>query len=420
MLSRHQLLRSCSTVAAMAASASTQVHTIVHFDVNKTIICTDAAGGKSLSDVLNNLTADFALGHSDHAAGKWEINATASSEAHGLDSFSNFVEAFLPYTVVEDGATAEEAAAVKAHNRETRSQRQDMKVKFTHEGEPGESLAHIVQDLTERISLPSCLKEECAKYPFLADGFYHIIPAYFETIEYLAASGEPFGVVFRTFGSDLPAIMEEHNMYCEARHPAFPEAVPLDGSVSGRPNLKLDTEHTGRIIRHAGQHGTDLMALAMTTHSIPGLPAAVDIVTGPLEVAAAIESRLGVKQLPTEQAAEAAAIARTNPVHPVLALRDDYLFWHTHGETAEAGKLLLVDPSDRSVHSVFFDDNVGEDDACIVDVRNAITGEPMPFSETKNTFVVRANVAAAVRDPQYFVKQLQMCAANRAAKHESL
>ena len=205
-------------------------------------------------------------------------------------------------------------------------------------------------------------------------------------------------------------------MYCEARHPAFPSVTPLDGSVPGRPDLRLDTEHTGRIIRHAGQHGSDLMALAMTTHSIPGLPAAVDIVRGPMNVAAAIEARLGIR-VTSEKAAEAASIARSDPVHPILALRDDYLFWHTHGEQAEAGKLLLVDPDDVAVHPVFFDDNVGEHDACIVDVRHAVTGEPIPFSETKDVFVVRANVAEAVRDPQYFVKQIQKCAANRGKAH---
>ena len=388
----------------------------MHFDVNKTIICTDAAGGKTLSDVLNNLTADFALGSSDLSTGVWKLGAQSSTQHQQQESFSNFVETYLPYTSVEDDASLGEATAIKTKNREIRAQRQELKVKFTHDGQPGESLAHIVQDLTERISLPEALRAACADFPFLADGFYHIIPAYFHTLEHLVAAGQPFGVVFRTFGSDLPAIMEEHNMYCEARHPAFPNAVPLDGSVPGRPNLKLDTEHTGRIIRHAGQHGSNLMALAMTTHSLPGLPAAVDIISGPLNVAAAIESRLGIKQDPA--AAEAAAIARSDPVHPVLALRDDYLFWHTHGEQAHAGKLLLVDPSDETVHPVFFDDNVGEDDACIVDVRNAVTGDPIPFSETKNVFVVRANIAEAVRDPQYFVKQLQSCAENRAKQQQ--
>jgi hypothetical protein len=331
-------------------------------------------------------------------------------DEESTESYSHFIEHQFPFKALTNDMSPAEAAAGKALNRATRQNRQTKKIQFTHSGQPGAALAGEVSELLSHLELPPAVRESCQKISFLKSGYYHMLPAYFVTVEHLVSSLEPFGIVFRTFGGDLPAILEEHNMYCEGRHPAFPEAGLLDGSVAGRPDLRLKCRHTGRILRHAGLHGSDLMALAIT-HSSPDLPAIIDIVEGPAAVSAAIDSRLGVQ---TDQASSATAATTGLQPHPMLALRDDYQFWHTHGEVAEGGKLLLVDPSNPHVHPVFFDDNIGEHEAGIVDVRHSHTGEPIPFRLTKNVFLVRANAAEAVRDPQYFVKQLKLCAANRA------
>jgi hypothetical protein len=41
-------------------------------------------------------------------------------------------------------------------------------------------------------------------------------------------------------------------------------------------------------------------------------------------------------------------------------------------------------PSERYVHHIFLDDNVERDRAHIVDVRDLVTGDPLPFSVTKD------------------------------------
>ena len=36
-----------------------------------------------------------------------------------------------------------------------------------------------------------------------------------------------FTIVFRSFGEDIPAVMEEMNMFCTGQHPQYPGVRPL-------------------------------------------------------------------------------------------------------------------------------------------------------------------------------------------------
>lgn len=48
-------------------------------------------------------------------------------------------------------------------------------------------------------------------------GFHYIIPAFFKTIETLEARGQPFSIVFRTFGDDLRDVMAAVADFCEGK-----------------------------------------------------------------------------------------------------------------------------------------------------------------------------------------------------------
>jgi len=62
----------------LSAEVSTKPFLILHVDVNKTIVPTDIAGGKSLSDVLNNVIAECCWGTVDRVAKTWTVSACRS------------------------------------------------------------------------------------------------------------------------------------------------------------------------------------------------------------------------------------------------------------------------------------------------------------------------------------------------------
>lgn len=57
---------------------------------------------------------------------------------------------------------------------------------------------------------------------------YYVIPSFFHCLLTLKEAGADFGVVFRTFGSDIEGVSREYNAFCEGKHPLFP-GVKMDG-----------------------------------------------------------------------------------------------------------------------------------------------------------------------------------------------
>merc|ERR1719158_1696578 len=66
------------------------------------------------------------------------------------------------------------------------------------------------------------------------------MPSFYELLVQLKQRGQPFSVVFRTFGEDLEAVVADLNAFCEGKNPCFPD-VKMDGS-DGDPDyrIKLD------------------------------------------------------------------------------------------------------------------------------------------------------------------------------------
>lgn len=60
-----------------------------------------------------------------------------------------------------------------------------------------------------------------------------IFPSFFKFLIYLRKNGIEFGLVFRTFGIDLPMIQKEMNYFVSGQHPFF------DGR-NGTPHVQFD------------------------------------------------------------------------------------------------------------------------------------------------------------------------------------
>lgn len=94
---------------------------------------------------------------------------------------------------------------------------------------------------------------------------------------------------------------------------------------------------------------------------------------------------------------------------------DDYEHWDSHGRPADAGKLLLIDDADYETQHIFFDDHISDNPLdSIVDVRDLITGETIPYKRAVNKFMVRVESDKAILEPDYFTKKIEECEKRRS------
>lgn len=283
----------------------------------------------------------------------------------------------------------------------------------------------------------------------MQEGCRGLIPAFFRFVEDQLQDPErkdKFAIVFRTFGTDIPDIGKEWNMYCSGSHPYEqpPAALGrLDGTGPSGLDLRLHMPASTAMIHRSGFSGDDL---------------AVATVSGGEDGKGASEAPEPAMcyQLIGYRALDGWIRSRIESGHRCLAVRDCYRFWNDHGERSGAGKVVLVDArhwaaagagegaaggsaaKPLELHPVFFDDNILRRRAKIVDVRvipaagcafagtgslegddgdtddeAAVGGEDavaegrVPFGLSRGVVALRAEIADALRDVSYFSRELQ-------------
>jgi len=68
---------------------------------------------------------------------------------------------------------------------------------------------------------------------------------------------------------------------------------------------------------------------------------------------------------------------------------------------------LLVDQADYKTQHIFFDTNANEEAKCIVDVRELVSGEPIPYRKFINMYVMKVETHRAILEPDYFIKLIE-------------
>ena len=103
-----------------------------------------------------------------------------------------------------------------------------------------------------------------------------------------------------------------------------------------------------------------------------------------------------------------------------MAIVDDYDSWKENEFHREVAKVLHYDPNDLSIQNIFFDDNALEEDDCIVDMRNIITQDIVPYKQFINRSAVLVNPSRAIMEPDYFIKLIEMAEQNTTKHIEKL
>lgn len=103
-----------------------------------------------------------------------------------------------------------------------------------------------------------------------------------------------------------------------------------------------------------------------------------------------------------------------------MAIHDDYENWAQNDMHREVGKPLFIDQGDYGTHHIFFDDNADEGEDCIVDVRDVITKELIPYNKFINRYVIKCEPPRAILEVDYFIKQIEEAEKNRDEEIERI
>jgi len=206
-------------------------------------------------------------------------------------------------------------------------------------------------------------------------GFQFLVPSFFNALVHLLSTGEPFRIIFRTYGTDLPEVCEALDAFAHGRHHLFPGVKPcreltmaagawqcshLNPEDSLSPVFLEDTEQARRL-------------------------------DAPEDIAAFFND--GVQ---------------------ALAIRDDYKHWHRHRYVPASGKPVWFTASDTAVRHVFFDDNIHckvDDSIVAVHARQSADRPFIPLGGQDtlayhNVVLVKASLIEAIQDPEYFIKKI--------------
>lgn len=367
-------------------------HLVINMDINRTIIMTDATGGKTMEMIINETLAHAAWGEASADGESWVLRINEPSvlrpgRESDADHRRNLSGARRRGSWATHLISYSEWLERSMPGAKNRKKRQSVMATFTEPGQPGEALASYRVRALEEL-----------RY---ADGSdVRIIPAFFELLLWLKREKRSFSICFRTFGEDLGDVADELTSFCEGRHPLFPN-VCMDGS-DGEPDYRFsvqDKESCGTFFRDK-----ECISLIMGTTEQPGEGKYRDAEDRSLEFFKLFPGVRIIKGLSAVQQYWRAKVSCCK----TFGIRDYFQYWKSVGMTSDGGKLFFYYPSRYTQqHQIFFDDNIHYDDFFIVQPVNLEEVRQHNFpARLLNTHVCRAEPLESIFDRHYFIKHI--------------
>lgn len=293
---------------------------------------------------------------------------------------------------------------------------------FTLPGKPGYKFKSFLDKLNSRLNIPKPICEEYnleteeekgdlvhedeeerkVIYKLFKGGKMQLIPSFFKLIQELKKNKREFAVVFRSFGSDIENVVEEFNLFCQGGHPLYngkngTPRLRFDGKSKSK-NMVIERQNQGYLSRTSEQESC-LVLGTLSKHPKEEDPQ--EFHEGAIEegLVSVFKDNIGIHVAIQERLQSAASIA----------IKDDLEYWSSNNYTSSSGKPLYVDPSDYSTLQVFFESKLGEEESQIVDVRDVVKGEEIPYKKSINKFLWRVDPYKAVAETNYFYHALQVC-----------
>ncbi|KAF1319687.1 hypothetical protein FI667_g12942, partial [Globisporangium splendens] len=412
--------------------ATSRRNVVLHFDLNRTVLMSDAAGGRTMENTVDYLLSECSWGYvHPQQPSKWVCVSEASSiepPAGGVASvavdgesvavplitYKQFVDDSHPYESLNasGGRTIEQ---IKALNKAAKKQRTALQSAFTGGDGPGARVRGSFHEVMDKLHFPEGRQREAAKQlastlptsrlqEAWSEGKYYLLPSFMQFLSFLTSTDKTdkyaFKLVFRTFGDDIPEVAKELELLVDGKHPFYPAGTKLPESFK----LDVSGDHVGTFYRD----GYDANGTALAVGTLTKLPFSSANQGDANALANFYEAQQGSSnvQIVRGFGSIQSKIADMLNQSSTLALRDYWEWWSAHAENGEYGKLLLVNDSENDANDaivVFFDDHIEAHHSHIVDVRDVATGNPVPFEKSKRKYLQRVEPFAAITDPSYFI-----------------
>lgn len=422
---------------------------VLHFDLNRTILMSDAAGGRSVEDVVNYLLTEVTWGTTkrmEDGEMEWVCASVQPSstrpneaQAHGNEewmTYKAFVDQVYPYKNLKEESEKEngmDSASVKQFNKKAKANRTALQSKFTNPGAPGRAVLSYFQELMKELHFPNGEIREHAKAlatglpdsrlkDAWSNGRYYLLPSFLRFLYHVADSGNSddlISLVFRTFGDDALLVAQELEILSTGKHPLFPgKLLPKEFTITDAKSqfgvfYRDGFDSQGTILAKGTVEKVPSSALANAATKQDAVRAFYDQINVGSSKVELIE---GFK--PIYEHINGLVLPVSNgdaPKFRLMALRDYWEWWSAHGESPEYGKLLLIEEkvnqSAKKNHPVFLDDHIEHHGAHIVDVRDissASQSEVVPFTESmRRRHLKRVEPYDAIMDQSYFIKVVE-------------
>ncbi|KAG6958134.1 hypothetical protein JG687_00009580 [Phytophthora cactorum] len=411
------------TLSSILMATSKRRSVVLHFDLNRTVLMSDAAGGRTMENTVDYLLSECSWGYvNPNRPSEWICVSGASSieppaaetNGHKLITYKQFVDDAHPYQSLA-AAQGRDIDQIKAVNKAAKKKRTALQSAFTGgEDAPGRRVRDSFKEVMEKLHFPMGEQREAAKQlaatmpksrlqEAWSEGRYYLLPSFLQFLSYLSSpkvteKEMDVKLVFRTFGDDIVEVARELDLLVDGQHPVGLPALP--------ERFRLKLEPTARRIGTFYRDGFEADGTALAVGTLTKVPFSSKLVeegpSAPNNFYATSDPE--VKVIRGFQSIQETLNGMLQGAS-TLALRDYWEWWSAHAEDGQYGKLLLIDDEkmgkDDDV-TVFFDDHIEAHHPHIVDVRDVRSGAPVDFEKSRGKYLQRVEPFAAITDPNYF------------------
>ena len=355
--------------SSLVMATTKRRNVVLHFDLNRTVLMSDAAGGRTMENTVNYLLSECTWGYvNPFVPFEWvcvsdtsPIGPPVSMNTNGLSllSYKKYVDNAHPYYNL---ATAKDRDIdqINTMNKIAKQKRTALQSAFTgRDNAPGSRVRQSFDDVMQKHPFPYEKQRQAAKQlaatmpksqlqEAWSQGRFYLLPSFLQFLSYLTSPKVMqkelnVKLVFRTFGDDIVEVARELDLFVDGRHPIGLPALP------NRFRLKL--QPSAHCIATFYRDGFEADGTALALGTLTKVPFSTKLAEegtyAPNNFYAASDQNVKVIrgfqsiQEKLESMLEGASI---------LALRDYWEWWSAHAENGQYGKLLLIDEQKAKVN----------------------------------------------------------------------
>lgn len=316
---------------------------VLHLDLNNTILVSDAATGQGPKAALNSFLSTVTWGKPSDTGG-WQWISDRPSVSPPSEDAINYYTRFGRSTDFVDTEMGRRFKDVHTRHMKLLEWEGEPDKDFTQTGENGK-------------------------------GYNWILPSFFHLIEKLHQEGRQFSVILRTFGTDLPPVLQAVQSAFKGKHPLFPQLQGVPMTVDETPGkIRCSSQET------VLTHGSDCVSTKQSERAIYDYFSAMNGIGG---------------------------------------FTDNFFWWRENDFTAAGGKPFWINPSDCDTQHILIDDNIrqSEEDTIVncrmlLDKKRGRKYRVVPTSEMYDICLVQTDLLRAIAEEDYFLECVRTCEEN--------